>query len=144
MLYPSSVRLRELNYNRKIIGSCEEEKVMDVELQILKHLKRSPRPTVSVIDKYCESYNDLFSDVRGYECFKYLHQGIISPIKRKSLPEIAKISGVHSSQSLPETRYIREIIYGKRNSRTYWEVTTDPETMPSNSIPFMSLSEMRK
>ena len=73
---------------------------MDVELQILKHLKRSPRPTVSVIDKYCWAYNDLFSDVRSYECFKYLHQGIISPIKRKSLPEIAKVVGVSSSQSL--------------------------------------------
>ncbi len=73
---------------------------MDVELQILKHLKRSPRTTVSVIDEYCSAYNDLFSDVRSYECFKYLHQGIISPIKRKSLPEIAKVVGVSSSQSL--------------------------------------------
>ena len=73
---------------------------MDVELQIQKHLKRDARPTVTLIDQYCSAYNDLFSDVRGYECFKYLHQGIISSIKRKSLPEIAKISGVHSSQSL--------------------------------------------
>ena len=73
---------------------------MDVELQILKHLKRDARPTVSVIDQYCSAYNDLFSDVRSYECFKYLHQGIISPIKRKSLPEIAKVVGINSSQSL--------------------------------------------
>lgn len=73
---------------------------MDVELQILKHLKRSPIPTVSIIDRYCDSYNDLFSDVRNYECFKYLHQGIISPIKRKSLPEIAKVVGINSAQSL--------------------------------------------
>ena len=73
---------------------------MDVELQILKHLKRSPAPTVSIIDRYCDSYNDLFSDVRNYECFKYLHQGIISPIKRKSLPEIAKVVGINSAQSL--------------------------------------------
>lgn len=73
---------------------------MDVELQILKHLKRSPTPTVAIIDRYCSAYNDLFSDVRNYECFKYLHQGIISPIKRKSLPEIAKVVGISSSQSL--------------------------------------------
>ena len=73
---------------------------MDVELQILKHLKRDARPTVSVIDQYGDPYNDLFSDVRSYECFKYLHQGIISPIKRKSLPEIAKVVGINSSQSL--------------------------------------------
>ena len=73
---------------------------MDVELQIQKHLKRDARPTVSFIDRYCSAYNDLFSDVRGYECFKYLHQGIISAIKRKSLPEIAKVVGISSSQSL--------------------------------------------
>ena len=73
---------------------------MDVELQILKHLKRDARPTVALIDQYCDFYNDLFSDVRNYECFKYLHQGIISPIKRKSLPEIAKIVGISSPQSL--------------------------------------------
>ncbi len=79
---------------------CEAERVMDVEVQILKHLKRDARPTVSVIDQYCSAYNDLFSDVRSYECFKYLHQGIISPIKRKSLPEIAKVVGISSPQSL--------------------------------------------
>jgi hypothetical protein len=45
---------------------------MDVELQILKHLKRDAQPTVSIIDRYCESYNDLFTEVRSYECFKYL------------------------------------------------------------------------
>lgn len=73
---------------------------MDVELQILKHLKRDAQSTVSIIDRYCEAYNDLFIEVRSYECFKYLHQGIISPIKRKSLPEIAKVVGIFSSQSL--------------------------------------------
>ena len=73
---------------------------MDVELQILKHLKRSPISTVFIIDRYCDSYNDLFSDVRNYECFKYLHPGIVSPIKRKSLPEIAKVVGISSPQSL--------------------------------------------
>jgi SRSO17 transposase len=73
---------------------------MDVELQILKHLKRDAQPTVALIDRYCSAYNDLFSDVRSYECFKYLQQGIISPIKRKSLPEIAKVVGINSPQSL--------------------------------------------
>ncbi len=73
---------------------------MDVELQILKHLKRDARPTISIIDQYCFAYHDLFPEVRSYECFKYLHQGIISPIKRKSLPEIAKVVGISSPQSL--------------------------------------------
>ena len=56
---------------------------MDVELQILKHLARDAQPTVSFIDKYCVGYKVLFPEVRSYECFKYLHLGIISGIKRK-------------------------------------------------------------
>jgi SRSO17 transposase len=42
----------------------------------------------------------LFKEVRNYECFKYLHLGIISAIKRKSLPEIAKVVSINSAQSL--------------------------------------------
>ncbi|MBA2750465.1 MAG: IS701 family transposase [Tatlockia sp.] len=73
---------------------------MDVELQILKHLARDAHPTVAVIDEYCAEYKNLFKEVRNYECFKYLHLGIISPIKRKSLPEIAKVVSINSAQSL--------------------------------------------
>lgn len=47
--------------------------------------------TVAVIDEYCADYKDLFKEVRSYECFKYLHLGMISSLKRKSLPEIARI-----------------------------------------------------
>ena len=73
---------------------------MDVELQILKHLARDPQPTVAIVDEYCAEYKDLFKEVRNYECFKYLHLGIISTIKRKSLPEIAKVVSINSAQSL--------------------------------------------
>ncbi|QOV23664.1 IS701 family transposase [Anabaenopsis elenkinii] len=73
---------------------------MDVELQILKHLRREAHPTVGVIDEYCEEYRDIFKEVRNYECFKYLHLGIISTLKRKSLPEIAKVVSINSAQSL--------------------------------------------
>ena len=73
---------------------------MDVERQILKHLPRDAQPTVGFIDEYCSGYKDLFKEVRGYECIKYLHLGMISSIKRKSLPEIAKVVGVNSAQSL--------------------------------------------
>ena len=73
---------------------------MDVELQILKHLPRDAQPTVALIDEYCAEYRDLFKEVRNYECFKYLHLGIISEIKRKSLPEIAKVVSINSAQSL--------------------------------------------
>ncbi len=40
------------------------------------------------------------------------------------------------SNQKSETRYIREIIYGKKRAITYWEITTDPETMPENSTSF--------
>jgi len=73
---------------------------MDVELQILKHLRRDAQPTVGVIDEYCEEYREIFKEIRNYECFKYLHLGIISTIKRKSLPEIAKVVSINSAQSL--------------------------------------------
>src|SRR5919199_1021389 len=82
---------------------------MDVELQILKHLARDAHPTVAIakrccasqiIDEYCADYKDLFKEVRNYECFKYLHLGIISTLKRKSLPEIAKVVSINSAQSL--------------------------------------------
>jgi SRSO17 transposase len=73
---------------------------MDVELQILKHLARDAHSTAPVVDEYCAEYKDIFKEVRSYECFKYLHLGIISSIKRKSLPEIAKTVGMISAQSL--------------------------------------------
>ena len=73
---------------------------MDVELQILKHLPRDAHPTVAIIDEYCAEYKDLFKEVRNYECFNYLHVGIMSPLKRKSLPEIAKVVSINSAQSL--------------------------------------------
>ena len=85
---------------------------MDVELQILKHKARDAQPTVSFIDKYCEGYKDLFTEVRRYECFKYLHLGIISDIKKKTLPEIAKVVGLKSAQSLHHFL-----------SQSHWEVS---------------------
>lgn len=48
------------------------------------------------------------------------------------------------SNQKSETRYIREIIFGKRNYRTYWEVTTDIETMPENSTSFIMTNIQEK
>ena len=61
---------------------------------------RSPIQTVKFVDEYCLWYKDLFSDVRSFEAFKYLHIGCISDLKRKSLPEIAKIVGLDNYQGL--------------------------------------------
>ena len=55
-----------------------------------------------------------------------------------------KFERVFSNQE-SETRYIREIIFGKRTRRTYWEITTDLETMPETSTSFVmtNLTEKR-
>ena len=61
---------------------------------------RNPKPTVSFIDSYCGYYQELFPEVRSFESFKNLHLGMIADIKRKTLPEIAKVAGLENSQSL--------------------------------------------
>jgi SRSO17 transposase len=61
---------------------------------------REARPTIRFVDEYCQLYSDLFSDVRSFEAFKYLHLGMISEIKRKSLPAIAKAVGLDNQQNL--------------------------------------------
>ena len=61
---------------------------------------RPPAPTVKFVDEYCQWYQNLFSDVRSFEAFKGLHVGMISDIKRKTLPAIAKIIGSDNHQGL--------------------------------------------
>jgi len=56
--------------------------------------------TVKFVDEYCQWYKNLFSDVRSFEALKYLHIGCISDLKRKTLPEIAKIVGLDNQQGL--------------------------------------------
>lgn len=41
------------------------------------------------------------------------------------------------SDGSSEIRYIREIIFGNRSQTQYWEVTTDPETLPAKSTGFV-------
>jgi hypothetical protein len=45
-------------------------------------------------------YQDLFPEVRTFEYFKYLHLGLISDIKRKTLPAIAKVVGLENAEGL--------------------------------------------
>lgn len=37
------------------------------------------------------------------------------------------------SNGKTELRYIREIIFGKRRTQQFWELTTDPDTLPKNA-----------
>ena len=61
---------------------------------------RAAQPTVRFIDEYCDSYKSLFAEVRSFEAFKQLHVGLVSDIKRKTLPNIAQVVGLENSQSL--------------------------------------------
>jgi len=58
------------------------------------------RATVEFVDEYCQTYQNLFSDVRNYEYFKFLHIGMMSELPRKSLPHIARIVGLKDGQGL--------------------------------------------
>jgi SRSO17 transposase len=61
---------------------------------------REAQKTVQLIDSYCENYKDLLVEVRAYEHFKQLQLGLISDIKRKSLPAIAQALGLENEQGL--------------------------------------------
>jgi len=61
---------------------------------------RPAKPTVQFVDEYCQWYQPLFPEVRSFEAFKQLHLGLISEVKRKSLPAIATVAGLDNAQSL--------------------------------------------
>jgi len=54
---------------------------------------REPATTVSFVDQYCSHYQNLFPDVRTFERFKNLQLGLISEVKRKTLPAVARVVG---------------------------------------------------
>jgi len=64
------------------------------------NLPREAIATVSFVDQYCAAYQHLFPEVRSFECFKFLHLGMISEPKRKSLPVLARAVGLENSQPL--------------------------------------------
>ena len=73
--------------------------------------------TVAFVDEYCQTYRNLFSDVRNFEAFKFLHIGIISEIPRKSLPAIARTVGLKDGQELHH--FLRDTRKGS------WGVSSD-------------------
>jgi SRSO17 transposase len=61
---------------------------------------RTPTPTVTFVDRYCQHYPFLFPEVRSFEAFKQLHIGLISDIRRKTLPAIVRVLGLRNQQGL--------------------------------------------
>src|SRR5215470_17639217 len=54
---------------------------------------RRATATVTFVDEYAQRYQDLFPEVRSFESFKSLLVGMLSELKRKTLPAIAKAVG---------------------------------------------------
>lgn len=80
---------------------------------------RSAIPTVTFVDEYCQLYQDLFPDVRSFEHFKQIQSGMLSEMKRKTLPAIAKAAGksdpqVHLVQSDVACVLFRETVGASR------------------------------
>lgn len=61
---------------------------------------RQAAETIKFVDDYCEWYKTLFPEVRSLYAFKYLHVGMISEIKRKTLPAISRAVGLSNEQGL--------------------------------------------
>ena len=61
---------------------------------------REAAKTIKFVDDYCEWYKTLFPEVRSFEMFKYLHVGMISDVKRKTLPAISRVVGLSNEQGL--------------------------------------------
>ncbi len=55
---------------------------------------REARPTIRFVDEYCQLCQVLFPEVRRFEALKLLHLSLISDIKCKFLPAIAKAVGL--------------------------------------------------
>lgn len=89
-------------------------------------------------------YGESSQFIRNLEKYKLPHVVAIRSNHAVWMPSDQKVRAnqwykferVFSNQK-SETRYIREIIYGKKKVVTYWEITTDPETMPENSTSFI-------
>lgn len=81
-------------------------------------IPRAAQATISFIDQYGAYYQAIFSDVRSFECFKYLHVGMLSEIPRKTLPAIAKAVGLDNEQALhhflPESPWESRALREKR------------------------------
>jgi SRSO17 transposase len=61
---------------------------------------RPAAPTVTFVEEDCQLYQDLFPDVRSFEHFKQVQIGMLSEIKRKTLPAIAKAAGESDPQTV--------------------------------------------
>ena len=63
---------------------------------------RASQPIVRFVDEYRQAHTALSTDVRNYENLKRLNAKMISDIKCKALPSIAKTVGLPNSQFLQQ------------------------------------------
>ena len=60
------------------------------------NMTKARRATTMVmfVDEYAQRYQDLIADVRSFESYKHMLIGMLSELRRKTLPAIAKAVGV--------------------------------------------------
>ena len=98
--YPSFVTLVRVKLEKTLRTLARREFAMNLPRDAISLTACFANATVSFVDQYCAVYKNLFPEVRSFECFKFLHLGMISQIKRKSLPAIARVAGLEQEQSL--------------------------------------------
>ena len=79
---------------------------------------RPAAATVTFVDEYCQFYQDLFPDVRSFEHFKRVQAGMLSEIKRKTLPAIAKETSESDPQALHHFVAYARLLGGRVASQT--------------------------
>lgn len=97
-------------------------------------LRREAVNTVAFIDNYCQHYYSLFEEVRHFEAFKYLHLGMLSEIRTKSLPEIAKTVGLKDGQSLHH--FWRDALWDVKNKRNEAVVNKNVDWRKRNNFMY--------
>jgi SRSO17 transposase len=98
-----------------------------IELVLAESLYGESSQLIKILDKHKLAYVVAIRN----------NHGVWMPSKQKvRANKWCKFERIFSNQK-SLIRYIREIIYEKKRTLRYWEVTTDPETMPENYTSFV-------
>lgn len=125
---PQGTLKSEENYQTKIqLASAIITELIDfgfsIELVLADSLYGESSSFLSTLDKY---------NLLWVVAIRSNHKVWMPSKQRLKVNKWHQFKRVFSNQT-SETRYIREIIFGKRSSRTSWEVTSNTETLPENS-----------
>ncbi len=133
---PKGTLKEEDSYKTKIQIASEiitelVELGFNIELVLADSLYGEASSFIATLNQHKLSWVVL-KDTASHMAIRNNHGGWMPIEKKVRANKWCKFERIFSSQK-SEPRYIREIIYGKRRQITYWQLTTDTETMPENS-----------